>query len=184
MPRLFIAIDLPDYVKEELAALQRNDIRGARRTTRDQMHITLHFIGEVDAAMQNQLMAALPAVQIEPFELTLRNVGHFPPKGKVRVLWAGVEIAPQLQTLHQTIGGTLQNLGIKIEERVYNPHVTLARLKINPSRRAIQSFLDDNAQFRTVPFRVDEFALYSSQLTSQGAIYTKELIVSTASAGN
>lgn len=184
MPRLFIAINLPDYVKDELGALQRNDIPGTRRTTRNQMHVTLHFIGDVDDGVQADLMAVLSAVQAEPFELALGGVGQFPPNGKPRVLWAGVQENSQLQQLHKTIGKCLTELGIEIEKRPYTPHLTLARLKITPPRHAVQNFLEEHAQFHTVPFRVEEFVLFSSELRPQGARYTAELSVPLAVTGD
>jgi len=175
MPRLFIAIELPDFVKEQLVLLQRFPIPGARRTQPEQMHLTLHFIGEVDAAKMVQIIDALLAFRHDAFELSLEEVGHFPPKGKPRVLWVGVSKSEGLASLHQLTAAALAQVGLPPEEKAYHPHITLSRLRITPPPNTVKEFLDKYQSFRTVPFPVEEFILYSSVLSVQGPTYTPEV---------
>lgn len=176
MPRLFIAIDLPDFVKDQLAEIQRFPVPGARRVQRQQMHLTLHFIGEVDKDVMNQIQQAMISFRHDPFEMVLEGVGYFPPRGKPRVLWAGIPENAALLTLHQTTGAALADIGLPSDDKAYQPHITLSRLRITPPRKAIQEFTEKFKDFRTVPFRIETFILYSSVLSSKGPRYTQEAV--------
>src|SRR4051795_9052565 len=98
MYRLFVSIELPDDVKSSLARLA-GDVPGARWLEPDEMHLTVRFIGEVDGVVFDDILAALDDVRVPSFTLGLRGVGHFPPRGEPRVLWAGLERSPELTTL-------------------------------------------------------------------------------------
>jgi len=90
MPRLFIAVDLPDTIKKNLEAMFFG-IPGARWVTHDQLHLTVRFIGEVEGTLFHDIKSALEEVSIAPFDLQLKGVGHFPPRGAPRVIWIGLE---------------------------------------------------------------------------------------------
>ena len=83
MPRLFVAIDLSDAVKRSLEPLARG-LGDVRWMTEDQLHLTLRFIGEVDNGGANEVADALSLVPGVPFELRLKGIGHFPPRGEPR----------------------------------------------------------------------------------------------------
>jgi RNA 2',3'-cyclic 3'-phosphodiesterase len=74
VPRLFVAIDLPDEIKRGLQRRQPADVRGIRCTTPDQMHLTLHFLGETELP---STIDALGNVVAEPFSLRMTGVGKF-----------------------------------------------------------------------------------------------------------
>jgi RNA 2',3'-cyclic 3'-phosphodiesterase len=170
--RLFVSLELPEDVKEALGALC-NDVPGARWVEPDQIHLTLRFIGEVDGLGFQDVADALASVRAAPFVLSIRGVGHFPPRGEPRVLWAGVEKSEPLVLLHDRIESALVRAGLEPERRKFAPHVSLARLRATPTR-AVGSFLARNALFRTVPVPVDEFHLVSSRLTPKHAIHRNE----------
>lgn len=173
MPRLFVAIDLPDPVRDRLEALQQADFR-ARWVRRQQMHLTLHFIGEAAPAQQQAIQAALKTVRGRAFSMALRGTGQFPPSGKPRVLWAGVDADETLTELHQAIGAALQTTGCRLERRPFTPHITLARFRQPPAPRTLRAYQQQHQEFATAAFPVEQFVLYSSQLTPQGAIYRHE----------
>jgi 2'-5' RNA ligase len=120
-----------------------------------------------------EIADALSLIESTPFELTLKGVGHAPPRGEPRVLWIGVEEQPILLQLQRKIEKTLVELGLPPEKRNFQPHVTVARLNNTP-HEWVANFLAQNALLRTPTFTVEEYHLVSSQLSSKGAVHTKE----------
>lgn len=174
MPRLFIAVDLPDTIKKNLESMFFG-IPGARWVALDQLHLTVRFIGDVDGALFHDIKNALAEVNILSFNIQLKGVGHFPPRGAPRVIWTGLEKSAPLQLLRKKIDGALLKIGVTPERRKFSPHITLARLKNTPVQK-IANFLSGNGLFSQEPFQVDDFKLYSSTLTSKGAIHKVEMV--------
>ncbi len=172
MIRLFASLELPEAVRERLAGLCC-DVPGARWTDPEQMHLTVRFIGEVEEHVFEEIRHGLGSVRVEPFAITLRGVGHFPPRGQPRVLWAGVERSEALHALHQRIDSALARSGLPSDRRKFAPHVTLARLKRTPPR-AVGSFASLNGLFEEGPIEMDRFWLYSSQLSKKRAVHRRE----------
>jgi 2'-5' RNA ligase len=169
--RLFVAIELPDDVKDVLAGLRMEG--SARRTKREQFHLTLRFIGDgIEDAQFKNIKQALAAVSAAPFDLQLRGVGQFPTgKKPARVLWVGVVNNPLLNTLQQEVEAALEHAGIARETRAFLAHMTLARL--DPPQNAAH-FLEANQAFESRVLRVEEFVLFSSVLARGGAAHYKE----------
>jgi 2'-5' RNA ligase len=172
MYRLFVSIELPDDVKQALTRLS-GDVPGARWLEQDEMHLTVRFIGEVDGLVFEDDVTALDEVRVAPFELALRGVGHFPPRGEPRILWAGLERSDGLRVLHDRVESALVRAGVEAERRKFSPHVTIARLRGTPSR-AVGSFIALNGLFRAEPFIVHEFHLFSSSLGGKRAVHRCE----------
>lgn len=173
MPRLFVAIDLPDDVKSRLAELCKG-VAGAKWVTTDQMHLTLRFIGETDEKQFQAIRTLMNSIRGEPFEIALKGVGQFPPKGAARVLWAGLDAPPALVMLHRKIELALTGLGLPPEEKPFSAHVTLGRLKTPPNPESIRQFMNKNAALQSPPIPVREFVLYSSFLRPEGPFYRHE----------
>lgn len=172
MHRLFIAIDFPEPVRAALALLQ-NGLPDARWAPPEQLHLTVRFVGEVEGSVFADLQDALTAVRCDPFEMALSGMGHFPPRGQPRVLWAGVTAHEALATLRRKVEAALATAGIGPEGRKFAPHVTLARLKGTPLRR-VAEYLAHHAGFASAPFTVEAFHLYSSILSNAGAKHRLE----------
>ena len=172
MPRLFTAVSLPPLITEHLT-LVMGGIPGAKWQSADRLHLTLRFIGEVDGGEVSEIVSALREVRADAFELTLSGVGHFPPRGVPRAVWAGVDDPTPLHALHDEIERALVTTGRPPDRRKFAPHVTLARLKNSPERK-VGEFLLHHALLRTVPFEVTEFALMSSVLNPGGSRYRVE----------
>jgi 2'-5' RNA ligase len=171
MMRLFVALALPDAVADGLLALQ-GGIPGARWSTREQLHLTLRFIGEVDGRDAAAIDDALASIHAPRFTLELKSVGEFGGK-KPRALWAGVRDDERLMHLQRKIESAVQRVGIAPEERKFSPHVSLARLRGAPRERVI-TFLSTHALYASGPFEVNAFILYSSTLTPNGSLYRPE----------
>jgi 2'-5' RNA ligase len=170
--RLFVAVDLPEEVKQSVANLCRG-VSGVRWLPPDQLHLTLRFIGEADDAVDMAIRRGLAEITLPPFPLSLQGVGCFPSPRRPRVLWVGLSGGEPLKLLQQGVEAAVVAAGIPTEERPFSPHITLARLR--EQREAdIAPFLTQNASFRSEPFSVDAYHLYSSMLTPKGAIHRRE----------
>jgi 2'-5' RNA ligase len=171
MARLFVAVDMPETVKDTLATVQQTaDLRGARWTKRSNWHLTLHFIGNAEIAPVD---AALQTVQAAAFPVALQGLGVFPSQGRPRVLWAGLDAPPALFDLHSSVGKALQTTGYQPEARAYHPHITLARFKkAAPGKNYLHHYLDSHTSLSSESFQVAHITLYESTLKSSGAVYT------------
>lgn len=174
MPRLFVAIDLPDLQRRGLRALCHGLSGEVRWTSPEQLHLTLRFIGEVDEALFLEIKKALADLLFPPFVLRIQGVGSFPPGRRARVLWAGVDVSPELEQLHQLIEERLGRLGLPPEERPFHPHLTLARLPERLGPEILAAYFARHSRFAVPPFPVDRFHLYSSRLSRFGAVHHLE----------
>lgn len=173
MPRLFIAIPMPEEVAIDLERMSTG-LPGARWTDPDDFHLTLRFVGEVDNPTFQELGEALASIQAPPFELALKGLGVFPPRGEPHTLWVGVEDPEPLLALKRRIDRVVRSLGIPDERRNFHPHVTIARFRTPPPSDRLGSWIWGRSLFRTRPFPVSHFNLYSSLLRPEGAEHTVE----------
>lgn len=169
MLRLFTGLALPAPVRDRLALLQ-GGIPGARWIAPEDYHITLTFIGAVDEAAAEDIDAALGALRLPGFALTLRGTGSFARGDNDSHLWIGVEAEDGLTRLKEKIDQTLLRLRLPFENRKYTPHVTVARLRHSREDR-VAAFMQAHNLFTTGPIRVEEFALYRSHQGKKGAHY-------------
>jgi 2'-5' RNA ligase len=184
--RLFVAIELPPEVKEQLVTL-RTDISGATWVKPPALHLTLRFLGDrIDPIRMTPIKTALASVKGAPFPLTLRGTGRFPPlkrpgqRKPARVLWVGIAEQPALLALQAAVEQALATVDFPPEERAFSPHITLARLKDDGAAEAqsaqVERLLERTKGFRAEPFTVEQFILVSSLLTPQGPNYRHEAV--------
>lgn len=171
--RLFVAVDLPPEVHDQLDRLEV-PMGGARWLADEQRHLTVRFIGEVDGGTFHEIADLLAEVGGAPFELRLKGLGHFPPRGVPQTLWVGVEPSAELNRMKAAVDRALREAGIGADPRRYLPHVTVARLRHPPERERFGSYLAQHSLFRSTPFVVQGFNLYSSILHPDGARYAIE----------
>jgi 2'-5' RNA ligase len=172
MPRLFVALTLPEAVRLRLAALA-GGVPGARWEEPEQFHLTLRFIGEVDGTLADDVADALDDIEAPRFALRLKGVGNFDKGRKPTALWVGVADKTPLLRLHEKIDFRLTQLGLESESRRYTPHVTLARLK-GAYRDRVGAYLAHHADFEVQPVEIADFHLFSSHRGQDGAIYRIE----------
>ncbi len=173
MPRLFVALPLPPAVRRSLEPLARG-LGDVRWLTSDQQHLTLRFLGDIDNGRMNDVAEALALVHGWPFELRLKGLGHFPPRGEPRVLWVGVEKSADLAGLKRRIDQALKQARLPPENRKFAPHVTLARIRAPLSRDRLGTYLMRHSLYSSEPFAISDFHLYSSWLKSDGAQHQLE----------
>ena len=169
MHRLFVAIRPPAAIRRVLLGAM-GGISGARWQSDDQLHLTLRFIGEVDPHRADDIHAALGGVHQAPFEIALKGIGHFDRRGWPDAVWAGVTPHEPLHALHKKIDAALSRVGVGPDQRAFLPHITLARLK--RSSGPVGSLLEEAGGLSSAPFAVDHFALFESDLTPDGAVYS------------
>ncbi|MGB9804504.1 RNA 2',3'-cyclic phosphodiesterase [Desulfofundulus sp.] len=177
--RLFWAINLPESIKERLWGLQRQlqEVGAdARWVGKENLHLTVHFLGEVEVSLLNALISAAQEVLFaqKTFAVQLGGLGVFPDPRRPRILWAGVTGGVnRLRDIYRLVGEAMVPFGIPLPDRPFSPHLTLARLR---STRGTQELMvrvrelgDSCAHLGTV--QVASLDLMQSELTRTGPIY-------------
>lgn len=167
MPRLFIAIDLPEDRRDELRHLRTDDLP-ARWSPEEQFHLTLRFLGNTSDADTARLERRLDDIEAPSFLVGLHGLGVFPSRRKPRVLVALAREAPELMTLQDRIAKLTAELGFEADRKPFNPHITVARFK-KATPREVRGYLKLHEGFSLEPFHVGSFRLYESRLGPQGA---------------
>ncbi len=148
-------------------------IRGVRWLPPESLHLTLSFLGTVDAPAQQKLLDVLRGVRVPAFFLPIAGVDVFGGE-RPTTIWAGVGRGhPHLFALHKRIQDAVLGAGLEPDLRPFRPHVTLGRAKQVP-RSGVKPFLLRHEKTEFDLFRVTGFVLYSSVLSAEGAIYTAE----------
>jgi RNA 2',3'-cyclic 3'-phosphodiesterase len=174
--RLFTGIDLPDEVREKLERLLMHlrPCAHLKWSPVYNLHVTLKFIGEWPQEKLPQLEAALGTVATrDPIAAEVKGLGWFPNPHYPRVFWAGVQGGDALPALVKDIDAALAPLGIRTEDRAFNAHLTLARIKEPAPLQALRSAIAALESVEFGAFRVSRFYLYRSQPGPAGSIYTK-----------
>jgi 2'-5' RNA ligase len=169
--RLFVALPIPRAVADNIMLIQ-GGVPGARWQSREQLHLTLRFIGEVDGRDAAMLDDALAGIEAPAFDLQLHGVGQFGNR-QPHALWAGVRNSEALEHLQRKVDNAIRRVGQPQDAHKFMPHVTLARLR-NPDGGKMIEWLTHHALFTSAEFHVDAFHLYSSRLTSDGSVYAIE----------
>jgi 2'-5' RNA ligase len=174
--RLFVALEIPSAVRENLAELLKS-LRAASPQTRwvrpENLHVTLKFIGEVPEARLAAIRSALAgAHSAQPVVLDFRGLGFFPNEKHPRVLWAGIETSENLKTLAADIEKATETLGIPQEQRPFSPHLTLARFELPRLPEQLRAGIQENAGRDFGSLRTNQFHLIESKLKPSGAEYT------------
>ncbi len=173
MVRLFVALPLPEMLRQSLALLG-GGVPGAKWTPVQNFHLTLKFIGEVDERTADDIVSALDGVRADAFDLSLHGIGTFEGKRGPRLLYAAGVATPELLDLEARVSAALARVpGLEVENRRFTPHVTLARLK-DPDRSRLGAFIERSAGFAPPPWHADHFALYSSVTGGEHSVYTLE----------
>jgi 2'-5' RNA ligase len=123
--RLFVGLELPSSCKTALLALDPH-LSGLRWLPEEQLHLTLSFLGDVEATAEDRLRKALREVRVPPFFLPLRGVGVFNSRGRPSVAWAGVGKGhPHLFALNRRIQDAALDAGLEANLKPFHPHVTI-----------------------------------------------------------
>ncbi|SRR6266481_1694835 len=176
--RVFVALDIPGEIRARIAEYVervRGYAPGARWVKPESLHVTLKFVGEVNAPLLRQMKDALRPVKASPFEVKFEGIGYFPGPKSARVFWAGIDAPDSLAYLASSIDGQLQPLGVTPEKAAYRPHLTLARAGTasTQSLRLLQKQLEAEPSPHFGTMTAHEYYLYQSTLSPQGARYAR-----------
>lgn len=174
--RLFTAIDLPPDVLlrlERLLAALRPEAN-VNWSPVDNLHITTKFIGDWPESRLPEIDRALQTITaLQPFTLSLENLGWFPNERSARVLWAGVKECSSLTLLANETETALEGLGISKEARPYSPHLTLARIRQPVALDSLKRKLRAMQPLCIGSCPVTRFVLYQSRPGSNASLYVK-----------
>lgn len=172
LQRLFVAITLPDTVRQFLIERQ-TELSDMRWTSPDNLHLTLRFIGEVPQAKVPAIKAGLRTVSGNVFALQVKGLGYFDRRPQA-VVWAGVEESAPLLGLKKQVDDALAlHAGLTVPDGRFSPHITLGRTK-RADRSALKNFTAKYGDATTAAFKVESFTLFSSVLAPGGAVHTVE----------
>ena len=169
--RLFIAITLPDDIKDILYNIQKeigNEYVKVKWVARKNVHLTLKFLGDVDGSKVEIIKEALRNVNHKKFKLSLGNLGWYPSKDKVNVIWVGLRPEKEVFHLHSEVELKLGSL-FGNDSR-FGVHMTLGRVKFVKYK---EKFLDllKKIKIRGEDFEVNSFSLIKSDLSKDGPKY-------------
>lgn len=163
--RLFIAILFDEGTVDRLAGvrdgLHDHAVHGAF-VARDNLHLTLEFLGECDDRAKRLAIEAMEAVHFEPFDLTIDSIGFF-SRQEGDTWWAGLEHSRPLACLQKDLHGELAARGLSLQRRPYRPHITLGRRVVTTS---------DVGGIDPIHVHVDSIDLMLSERTAKGMVYT------------
>lgn len=168
--RLFIALDLSREWKDNIKSIQdeiKNHSKKYRLTNVENLHLTLHFLGEVEEETKDLLIEELRTLSYpENLKLSIENLGYFKRRGS-KLLWLGCKNTKELQKLYRNLKLILMSLGIEVENRKYTPHITIAR-EVQIEEESILKI--SLPEFPTI-IR-PKLSLYHSRFTKEGVKYS------------
>jgi 2'-5' RNA ligase len=179
--RLFVALIPPDDVLTHLAAAidaaagPRDDGGGGplRWAGREQWHLTLAFLGQVEDATMVELTSRLEraARRHQPMELSVAGAGVFGSRARARVLWAGIRgDRPELKALAGSVGAAARRSGISVDDRAFRPHLTLARSRLRQGVD-VTRFVESFESYAGPAWTARELHLVRSYLGRRGSRY-------------
>ncbi|KAA0124151.1 RNA 2',3'-cyclic phosphodiesterase [Methylobacterium sp. P1-11] len=173
MPRLFTGLAVPQAVAGALRAWQ-GGLPGARWIEPGDFHVTLRFLGDVEAPVADDVVEALSEMRARPaLTVTLDGLGLF-GGDKPRALYASVVAAPALMDLQAEQERLVRRAGLEPERRKFTPHVTLARLRRDATPEATAMYLSQAPVFVPLSFDVGRVTLFSARESTGGGPYVAE----------
>jgi 2'-5' RNA ligase len=174
--RLFLAIELPQEARDHLQQIRTRLAQSLPKlsyTKPENFHLTLKFLGELDAKRVDEVIDSLKKIKSTKLHLQATQIECFPAKGPIKIIAAalGGSLAP-LRALVESVEQRTHYLGFEKEQRAYRPHVTLARAR--PVLSAKFRATTDECTIELWPgpaFTAHNFVLMQSKLTADGSVY-------------
>jgi len=160
MKRLFIAIEIPKKIKEQITTELIKPLENVKKVPQENLHITLCFIGDANEEKEKQIIKALEKTEFKKFNALVGSAGHF----NERVFWASVE-SLELYQLAEQISKTLNT------DNEFNGHITIARA--NDGTDFKKEFTKIRGKKINQTLKVKSFFLIESKPTTEGSVYSK-----------
>ena len=166
MLRLFVALPIPDHVADAMAGIQRG-LDGARWSPRENLHVTLRFIGGANGHQAQEVDGALGEIRAAPFVLGLNGVGSF-GGDEPHAIWLGAAANPPLLALQKQCERACRRAGFAPDPRAYTPHATLCYLPRHQRVDAVMAYQAQHNLMLTPTWTADRFYLYASRTQGSG----------------
>ncbi|MDG7011078.1 MAG: RNA 2',3'-cyclic phosphodiesterase [Nitrososphaerota archaeon] len=173
--RAFVALEVPAQVVDSLAAFQRELFSSGadvKLVERENLHFTAKFLGEISEAQAAEAESRLRKLSLKSARVEVRGVGAFPDLSRPRVVWASVPkgqaglVLPMLKEVIDSLDGIGER-----DDRPFQLHLTLARVRSGRNLRELQQAVRDNADRSFGIADLISLKLKSSHLTPKGPIY-------------
>jgi len=179
--RLFVALPLPLEIASAAAAVMPPD-RAIRSVRPELLHVTLAFVGRVDDARLEDVVAATrdAARSQPPFAVTLDTAGTFPETGAPHVVWIGMsDGAVETSALATAVRRALGARGVPFDDKPFRPHVTLGRVRDETDRVVAREIAGrmKRVTFRPLRWTAREIIPFESVLSPKGPRYTPRATV-------
>jgi len=177
--RIFIALELPESVRERLGQLQ-GKLKGTESRMKwvdtSLIHLTMKFLGEIKEKNLEKVIqtARNVAGRFFVFKLRIGEVGAFPNFSSPRVIWVGIEESKdKLEILAAELEEKLGQEGFSRSSRKWTSHLTLARVKVLREREKLKALIwQHHKEVKGIEAKVKSLSVIKSELTPQGSIYT------------
>ncbi len=172
MIRTFLAVELPDHIKEAAHSIQQEiDFKGLKLVDSDLIHITLKFLGDIPESQVAPITGALSKVDCASFKARVTGVGVFPKPSYMKVIWLGA--TGEFERLHSEVEHVLSSYRFRKDRSRFTAHATLARVKHldNTSKERLAKVLAGLQDIDLGDFTVNSIAFKKSTLTPRGPIY-------------
>lgn len=174
--RLFIALILDDEILERINNFRKSiyaDDGITRWESKEKLHITLKFIGDVDDEVVPLILEKLEAVlkNYNKIKINFTKFGVIKKYSNPKILWLGLKRSELLEKLHDDINNALDDIGFESERRRFKPHLTLLRIKSNADINKLEIIRNSEIDFPGT--FAEEVALIKSELLPSGSVYTK-----------
>ena len=176
MKRIFIAIKIDP--EEELLKMISSLKTGLKNesikwTETSNIHITLVFLGDTEEKRIKEIDVILSGIcsGFGGFDLILSSAGIFRSLRDPRIIWTGINNSKELNDLNKLISVKLRETGTHLEERPFNPHLTLGRIKRLTGTQGLARLIEDYTDKEIQRVRVSEIVLFESILRPEGPVY-------------
>jgi len=175
--RSFIAVDLDDQtIKGRIVNVQSELVQTRAQlklVDPEIMHFTLRFLGEVPIQTVEKVKEILAELHFKPFTAHFSGVGTFPSASRINVVWVGItQGKEQLAEISQQIEPKLRQVGLAADNKGFNPHLTIARVKSGENRAALAAAVEKMHDLEFGTMQVECVRLKRSTLTPKGPIYS------------
>jgi len=176
--RSFLAIELPEPILRRIGEVQgglRSSHAEVRWTNPEKIHLTLKFFGNIKESRVDPIFESIrkPIWTTLPFSLKVRGVGAFPHLKNPRVIWMGLADGKEmLISLQKQIEDRLERIGFEPEDRPFQPHLTLGRMKSSRGKEELVKRMEKYREEEFGVFQVERVVLFKSDLRPSGPIYT------------
>ena len=185
--RSFIAIELPKEVKDKLEVFKdtiNRDIRGSevKWVNINNIHLTIKFLGETDRETIQKIgdFFEQKPNDFPPPNLIISKIGMFPNKYQPKILWVGCSKPSELLNIHTTFNKICASLNFPIEKRSFSPHLTIGRVKPNPSLNTVHNIQSVFFKYESIEFgnfAADKVTIFHSDLKPSGPVYSPVRII-------